>query len=86
MDAIIFLVVLVGLAVAAPRWGYDSTDGVDSAEYGRLAAWLGAGRRFDPGAGAGRGERVAADRSTPAEAVASGLGACRPALAGAETA
>ena len=40
MDALIFLGVLVALAFAAPRWGYDSTDGVDSPEYRHRAAWL----------------------------------------------
>jgi hypothetical protein len=40
MDALIVLGILVALAFAAPRWGYDSTDGVDSPEYGRRAAWL----------------------------------------------
>jgi hypothetical protein len=40
MDALIVLGILVALAFAAPRWGYDSTDGVDSPEYRRRAAWL----------------------------------------------
>lgn len=39
MDAIVFVGLVVALALAAPRWGYDSTDGVDSPEYGRRAAW-----------------------------------------------
>jgi hypothetical protein len=28
------------LAVAAPIWGYDSRDGIDSNEYARRAPWL----------------------------------------------
>ena len=39
MDAMIFICLLVTLALAAPRWGHDSTDGVDSPEYRRRAAW-----------------------------------------------
>ena len=39
MDALIVIGFLVGLAIAAPRWGYDSTDGVDSQEWGRRALW-----------------------------------------------
>ena len=39
MDALIVLGFFVALAVAAPRWGFDSTDGVDSPEYRRRAAW-----------------------------------------------
>ena len=34
MDAIILLSLLVALAVAAQRWGYDSRDGYATAEYG----------------------------------------------------
>jgi hypothetical protein len=41
MDALIFMVLLAALALAAPRWGYDSTDGVDSPEWGRRALWRG---------------------------------------------
>ncbi len=39
MDAFIFVSFLVGLAIAAPRWGHDSRDGVDSPEWGRRALW-----------------------------------------------
>jgi hypothetical protein len=40
MDALLFFAALVGLAVVAPRWGYDSTDGVDSEQYRLRASWL----------------------------------------------
>ena len=39
MDALVLLVLLVALAVAAPRWGWDSTDGLESPEWGRRASW-----------------------------------------------
>ena len=39
MDAIVILAMLVALAVVAPRWGRDSTDGVDSPEWDRRASW-----------------------------------------------
>ena len=35
MDAIILLTLLVALAVAAQRWGYDSRDGYETERYGR---------------------------------------------------
>jgi hypothetical protein len=41
MDAIILIVCFVALAIAAPIWGRDSTDGVDADEYSRRASWLG---------------------------------------------
>jgi hypothetical protein len=31
---------LVGLAIAAPIWGYDSRDGVESDQSARRVAWL----------------------------------------------
>jgi hypothetical protein len=31
---------LLGLAVAAPIWGYDGRDGVESDQYARRAPWL----------------------------------------------
>jgi hypothetical protein len=40
MDALLFFAILVVLAVVAPRWGYDSTDGVDSQQYRLRASWL----------------------------------------------
>ena len=42
MEAIILLAFLVGLAIAAPIWGYDSRDGFASLEYARRQAWWGA--------------------------------------------
>ena len=87
MDAIIVLSLLVGLAVAAPRWGYDSTDGVDSPEYGRRAAWPSGrhGADLQGGGVVGRDE-AAFGLPMRKEAVTSNVGACRPALAGAEAA
>ena len=41
MDALILLALLVGLALAAPIWGYDSRDGFASLEYARRQAWWG---------------------------------------------
>ena len=41
MDALILLAFLVGLAIAAPIWGYDSRDGFASLEYARRQAWWG---------------------------------------------
>jgi len=34
---IIFLVLLIVLALAATRWGFDSRDGIDSREWERRA-------------------------------------------------
>jgi hypothetical protein len=34
---------LIGLAIAAPIWGVDSRDGVESDEPSRRASWLGGG-------------------------------------------
>ncbi|MCC6626303.1 MAG: hypothetical protein IT340_02755 [Chloroflexi bacterium] len=39
MDLILIVAGLVGLAVAALRWGVDSTDGPDSAEWERRWQW-----------------------------------------------
>jgi len=39
MDALFLLGLLVALAIAAPRWGYDSRDGFDSLEHTRRHAW-----------------------------------------------
>ncbi len=36
---IIFLAVLIVLDLLALRWGFDSRDGVESVEWGRLRAW-----------------------------------------------
>ncbi len=41
MDGVILLGFLIGLAVAAPIWGYDSRDGFASLEYARQQAWWG---------------------------------------------
>ena len=88
MDAIVFVSLLVGLAAAAPRWGYDSTDGVDSPEYGRRAAWLGGshGAGLRGGEAARRDERAASDSPSPSEGGFADPWACRPALAGGEVA
>ena len=68
MDAIVILVLLVALALAAPRWGWDSTDGVDSPEYRRRAAWqteqIGRTRRGDAAARPAR--RAVAEPRRPA--------------------
>lgn len=37
------LAFLIGLAVAAPIWGVDSRDGVDSDQSARRVAWLSGG-------------------------------------------
>jgi hypothetical protein len=39
MDLVISVVCLLALAVAAPLWGVDSTDGVDSPEWERRRTW-----------------------------------------------
>jgi hypothetical protein len=36
---IILLAVLIVLDLLALRWGFDSRDGVESGEWGRLRAW-----------------------------------------------
>ena len=41
MEALIILAALVSLALAAWRWGVDSTDGVDSREWSRRRSWRG---------------------------------------------
>ena len=41
MEAIIMLLALAVLAMAAWRWGIDSTDGVDSPEWARRRSWPG---------------------------------------------
>jgi hypothetical protein len=38
--AIVIFSLFLLLAVAAPIWGYDSRDGIDSNEYARRAPWL----------------------------------------------
>src|SRR4051794_34010850 len=45
--AIVILSLFLLLAVAAPIWGVDSRDGVESNEYARRAPWL-----YDRGSGA----------------------------------
>ncbi len=85
MEAIILLAFLVGLAIAAPIWGYDSRDGFASLEYARRQAWWGA----DAGPAARSGASLAwlvpgdwspthrAADAAPVELAA----ACTPALA-----
>jgi hypothetical protein len=41
MEALTILLTLVGLALAAGRWGADSQDDVTSAEWERRRAWRG---------------------------------------------
>src|SRR6185503_16654591 len=45
MEAVIVVIGLLVLAVAAWRWGFDSTDGLDSPEWERRRAWRGFGSR-----------------------------------------
>ena len=44
MDLIIVVVCLLALAIAAPRWGFDSSDGLDSPEWERRRDWRSPGR------------------------------------------
>ena len=55
-DAPTVLGLFVALAVVAPRSGFDSTDGVDSPEYRRRAAWWAARAREVTGRGATTGQ------------------------------
>jgi nitrogen fixation-related uncharacterized protein len=41
MDIIIILIALVALALAALRWGLNSSDGIDSTEWERRQRWYG---------------------------------------------
>ena len=45
MDALftllVILVALIALGLAALRWGFDSSDGVNSAEWERRQKWFG---------------------------------------------
>lgn len=47
---------LIALAIAAPIWGYDSRDGVDSDQPARRIAWL---QSHDTDTGAGQRHRSA---------------------------
>ena len=52
MDLIVVVIGLVALAIAAMRWGVDSTDGIDSVEWQRRrassgASWLSAEKEQD---------------------------------------
>lgn len=38
--AALIMTLLIGLAIAAPLWGYDSRDGVESDQAARRVAWL----------------------------------------------
>jgi hypothetical protein len=83
MDALVVLAFLVGLALVAPRWGWDSRDGVESPEWRRRAAWLG-------GSAVDRERRdwsSGLDRRSTIRAEGRDLGdprpVCRPALGGA---
>jgi hypothetical protein len=48
MDSVIFVVCLLVLAVAALRWGVDSTDTPDSPEWERRRGWPGPGGGGSP--------------------------------------
>jgi len=41
MDVIIILFALIALALAALRWGVNSTDGISSTEWERRQRWYG---------------------------------------------
>jgi hypothetical protein len=41
MDVIIILIALIALALAALRWGVNSTDGISSIEWERVQRWYG---------------------------------------------
>ena len=41
MDIIIVLIAFVALALAALRWGANSTDGINSTEWERRQRWYG---------------------------------------------
>ncbi len=41
MDVIIILIALFALALAAFRWGANSTDGINSPEWARRQRWYG---------------------------------------------
>lgn len=41
MDISIILIVLIALALAALRWGVDSTDVINSPEWERRQSWYG---------------------------------------------
>jgi len=41
MDVIIILIALTALALAALRWGVDSTDGINSPEWEHRQRWYG---------------------------------------------
>ena len=41
MDIIIILIALIALALAALRWGVNSTDGINSTEWERRRRWYG---------------------------------------------
>ena len=41
MNVIIILIALIALALAALRWGVNSTDGINSPEWERRQRWSG---------------------------------------------
>lgn len=59
--AAMIFVFLLSLAVAAPIWGYDSRDGIESDDYARRAPWL-----YD--------RQPAADPATGARPISGGTG------------
>jgi hypothetical protein len=41
MDIILIMFALITLALAALRWGFNSTDGINSTEWERRQRWYG---------------------------------------------
>jgi hypothetical protein len=41
MDVIIIVIALAALALVAPRWGVNSTEGMKSPEWERRSRWYG---------------------------------------------
>jgi hypothetical protein len=41
MDVIIILIAFIALALAALRWGVNSTDGINSSEWEHRQGWYG---------------------------------------------
>ena len=39
MDMMIVVLILVAIDIAAMKWGFNSSDGIDSQEWARRRAW-----------------------------------------------
>ena len=39
MEAVVIFLLFIALGIASIRWGFDSTDRIDSPEWARRAAW-----------------------------------------------